>query len=52
MEAVPAELVKVYTAATEEQFEEEYQNLQDLLVKMGVEELNAAATERMEALNN
>ena len=29
-----------------------YQNLQDLLVKMGVEELNAAATERMEALNN
>lgn len=46
-EAKPAELVKIYTAGTDEEFEEAYQNYMSLLDKIGVQELNAYMTEKV-----
>lgn len=46
-EAKPAELVKIYTADSDEAFEEAYQNYMDLLDKIGVQELNSYMTEKV-----
>ena len=46
-EAKPAELVKIYTADSDEAFEEAYQNYMNLLDKIGVQELNSYMTEKV-----
>lgn len=46
-EAKPAELVKIYTAESDEAFEEAYQSYMSLLDKIGVQELNAYMTEHV-----
>ena len=46
-EAKPAELSKIYTAESEEAFEDAYQGYMDLLDKIGVQDLNAYMTEKV-----
>ena len=46
-EAREAELVKIYTAESDEAFEEAYQNYMSLLDQIGVQELNAYMTEEV-----
>lgn len=46
-EAKEAELVKIYTADSDEAFEAAYQNYKDLLDKIGVQELNSYMTEKV-----
>ena len=49
-EAREPELVKIYTAESDEAFEEAYQNYIDLLKQIGVEDLNAYMTEQAASL--
>ena len=46
-EAREAEYVKLYTAASDEEFEKVYQDYMNLLEKIGVNELNSYMTERV-----
>lgn len=46
-EARSAELVKIFTADSEETFEEAYQDYMNLLDKIGVQELNAYMTDKV-----
>lgn len=47
-EARDAELVKIYTAGTDEEFETAYKNYMELLDKIGVQDLNKYMAERVE----
>lgn len=49
-EAKDAELVKIWTAPSEEDFEEAYQNYMNLLDKMGVQELNQSVTKSVQKI--
>lgn len=46
-EAKPAELVKIYTAGSDEEFEAAYESYMSLLDKIGVQKLNAYMTEKV-----